>query len=148
MRDKAPGTRVYRLDCKRGLGMDLRLPETELRFFDKPLESFLEDMSDRESHRHTPRIAEQFLAPRPHAAMALQVYATDALLLPPAHPLLMTQYGMAYELIAARGKDRSKDDGMPSEIARAVWETLRHRFGAFLFQQQQFIVRHTLGVLP
>ncbi|KKW43264.1 MAG: hypothetical protein UY97_C0014G0007 [Parcubacteria group bacterium GW2011_GWB1_57_6] len=46
------------------------------------------------------------------------------------------------------GKDRSNDGDIPSEIARGVWETLRHRFGAFLFQQQQFIVRHTLGTLP
>lgn len=145
MEISAPG--VCRVSCKRGMGNTLGLRATELRLLGKSFEEVLADLNDEFDRNEKSAIGAWLLEPRAHAALLVQYRAKDQLSLQPFHPLLLLHYGMVYELIATRKRNRTEDDGkiFSSHTTQALWATLEQRFGKFLFQQQEIVARHTLG---
>jgi len=90
------------------------------------------------------RIGDLCLEPTSHVATATQCYGTDTFLLSPSHPLLLIYYGMIFEAIVIKKRECSRE--VVKDYAHAaLWGTLKHRFGAFLYQQEMQLVKVTLG---
>ena len=144
------GPGVYRAKFVRTLGdkSNIRLPATVIGEFHQPLETFLNDLYEREFATKSSRIADLCLEPVPHVATVIQLHANEKFLLPPSHPLLLLHYGMIYEGIVTRRK-HPFDEGIPNVMARAaIWDILKRRFGAFLWQQETISAANTLGQIP
>ena len=140
---------ICRMRCKRILGDGVELPATKIETPLLSLETFLTDLREEWfTSKDTSRIADLCLEPQRHVATVVQLYATDRLLLPPSHPLLMLHYGMVYEGIATRHKDRSMYDLPGGALHVSLYGILKRRFGAFLYQQEITSVKNTLGQIP
>lgn len=135
---------IHRVECRRTLGNPIALPTTKLMSSKAPLGDYLGDLfSPWPSSIYK---SWKYLEPTSHIALINRFCATDRLLLLPSHPLLMLYYGMVYELIVTRKRNRTEDDGKLSyNLTVELWEILKHRFGAFLLQQKVIAVENTLG---
>lgn len=130
--------RIFRLELERFLGSSSEMPVTRLRELDESIVGLLTNMWDRIPIRNR-KIADLFLEPRPHVAV-VRSRLIDDFVLSPSHPLLTPYYGMVYELISTQKKTCKRDLSIP-------WGILRHRFGAFLYQQEEEVIDRTFGEL-
>jgi hypothetical protein len=132
-------TFAYRVRIQRHLGMSTNLPRTEIYAVYSSAEELLQGQLDIYMSDWRPSITEMLLAPSPFVGIIAHAQADQKWSATSASPELLPFYGMMYEGLAAKFHENK----VGSEGSQ--WALMLHRFGAFLYHQEQTTIRNLLG---